>query len=369
MPGPLRNLLRPPLQAALRLRSAHWPSHSRLFVVSDSGNWVLEWERRELARLFASLAVPVPASRWLHLSRRQASFYLNHLGLLTSPWPEWGHRIATAYYHGLPGTGEPAFDACYDRLRREHPRLARVVVSHRLMRDALLEAGIDPHKLFLIPIGINPALFSVQTDDSRRGARERLAIPPDAALVGSFQKDGVGWGEGLEPKRIKGPDVFLRAIELMKPRVRNLHVLLSGPARGFVRQGLARLGVPCTHVYPRDYASVGGLFQALDVAIVSSRQEGGPKAVLESMASGVPLVTTAVGQAVDLVEHGGNGWIVPVEDSAALADSAADAIARRGTLGPLLARARATAEANSYDAQRPLWRDFLQGFVDRKDSL
>ena len=63
----------------------------------------------------------------------------------------------------------------------------------------------------------------------------------------------------------------------------------------------------------------------------------------------------------------GKVWIVPVEDVAALADCAADAIARRGTLGPLLARARATAEANSYDAQRPLWRAFLQGFVDRKD--
>jgi len=45
------------------------------------------------------------------------------------------------------------------------------------------------------------------------------------------------------------------------------------------------------------------MLQALDLYIVASREEGEPKAILESMASGVPLVTTEVGQAMDFVEH------------------------------------------------------------------
>ncbi len=48
--------------------------------------------------------------------------------------------------------------------------------------------------------------------------------------------------------------------------------------------------------------------------MIASRQEGGPKAALEAMATGVPLVTTRVGQAADLVEDGANGWMVEVED-------------------------------------------------------
>ncbi len=55
-------------------------------------------------------------------------------------------------------------------------------------------------------------------------------------------------------------------------------------------------------------------YEAIDLCIVASRDEGGPRAVLESMAIGVPLVTTRVGQAADLVRHEENGWMVEVED-------------------------------------------------------
>ena len=55
-------------------------------------------------------------------------------------------------------------------------------------------------------------------------------------------------------------------------------------------------------------------YEAIDVCLVTSRDEGGPRAVLEAMATGIPLVTTRVGQASDLVRHGENGWLVDVED-------------------------------------------------------
>ena len=51
---------------------------------------------------------------------------------------------------------------------------------------------------------------------------------------------------------------------------------------------------------------------------VSARasDEGGPRAALEAMATGVPLVSTRVGQAADLVRHGENGWLADVDDPA-----------------------------------------------------
>ena len=45
---------------------------------------------------------------------------------------------------------------------------------------------------------------------------------------------GVGWGDGLEPKLIKGPDVLLQTVALLRQRIPELFVLLSGPARGYV---------------------------------------------------------------------------------------------------------------------------------------
>ena len=82
------------------------------------------------------------------------------------------------------------------------------------------------------------------------------------------------------------------------------------------------------------------------------------------MATGVPLVTTRVGQAADLVRDGENGWLREVEDAEGLAAAAAHVA---GT--PLASSsasptsARETAVANSWEALRPRWRELLAGFV------
>ncbi len=115
----------------------------------------------------------------------------------------------------------------------------------------------------------------------------------------------------------------------------------------------------------RDVDAVAPAYEAIDVCVVTSRDEGGPRAVLESMATGVPLVTTRVGQAADLVRHGENGWMVDVEDVDGA--RAVGRARRRGALrtsSSACCRAgRLTAEENSYDALRPRWRALLDGFV------
>jgi len=59
-------------------------------------------------------------------------------------------------------------------------------------------------------------------------------------------------------------------------------------------------------------------YKITDLYIVSSREEGGPKQMLESMASGVPVISTHVGMAPDVIIDGKNGFIVDVEDTKTL---------------------------------------------------
>ena len=68
------------------------------------------------------------------------------------------------------------------------------------MDQLIRTSGIDPMKVMRIPIGIDTELFRPQTGDKKHGARSGLDIPQNATVIGSFQKDGVGWGEGNEPK-------------------------------------------------------------------------------------------------------------------------------------------------------------------------
>jgi glycosyltransferase involved in cell wall biosynthesis len=343
-----------------------WPSRSRLFLVGEGVGWSIDHDLRELAAIAEGLGVHIAPRRLLSASRDQAAFYGSQFTLLREPWQPPPHRLATAYFHGRPGTpGYPEFDECFHVLCSRHEELTRLQVSHTEIHELVLSSGIDPSKVFQIPIGVRLAYFEPQTEGARATARAALQLPSEAFVVGSFHKDGVGFGEGREPKWIKGPDVLLDALERLQRRVPELHVLLGGPARGFVCEGLERLGIPYRHRYVERYEDIGRLYAALDAYIVPSRQEGGPKAMLEAMASGVPLVTTRVGQAMDLVQHGVNGWMVDVEGAEGLAYWL-----EQVATGPVhdrqrvVAAGRATAEANSYDAQTPLWRAFLGGLVD-----
>jgi glycosyltransferase involved in cell wall biosynthesis len=338
-----------------------WAPYTRLFFVGEGANWVIDHELSAIARVAEQLGIEVPR-RWRPgAARRQSIFYGSHFTFFDRPpAPGSGHRLATTYFHGRPGTpGSPEFETAYAALRRRHHQLDRVQVSHRELEEIVLSSGIDPTKVVRIPIGIEPRYFGPRTPE----AKHALGLPADAFVVGSFQKDGVGWGDGLQPKWIKGPDVLVKTLARLHDRVPELHVLLSGPARGYVKAGLERLGIPFVHRYVGRYAEIGRLYAALDAYIVPSRQEGGPKGALESMAAGVPLVSTRVGQAIDLVRDGENGWLVDVDDVDALVERLAAIATGEAAVERVVSAGLATAVANSYEAQLPLWRSFFDGFV------
>jgi glycosyltransferase involved in cell wall biosynthesis len=347
--------------------TARWRPHSRLFLVGEGSGWVIDEELRSLARLADPLGIRLAGPWPLRAAKRQSVFFGSHFTFVDRAPLGAEHRIGTTYFHGRPGTpGMPEFDRAYEALRARHTEVDRVQVSHREMEEIVLETGIDPAKVFRIPIGIDLAHFAQRTDESRRAARLELGIPDSAFVVGSFQKDGVGWDDGLEPKTIKGPDVLVDALVALRMRVPETFALLSGPARGYVRRGLDKHGIPYVHRVLDRYGDVGRLYQALDAYVVTARQEGGPKGVLEAMASGVPLVSTRVGQAVDLVRDGENGWLVDVENVEALADRLARLAGDDELAGTVAAGGLATAAANTYEAQMPVWRTFFDGFVGHR---
>ena len=351
-----------PRNAILRAKTSNWDEHSRLIVRSDNSNWALDWDGRELLTLCKKLGIKTVRPEYSVLSRHQSVFYTSKYDILME-WKPPKHRIAFPYFHGKPSSGD-GFARMISAIETHHDEIARIQVSHSEMHEIILETGINSHKVFKIPIGINPDYFVWTTPEEKQVARMKLGIPQSSVVIGTFQKDGNGWGEGLKPKLIKGPDVFLKTIKILKPQVPEIFVLLTGPARGYVKNGLEKLGVPYLHKYLNDYTQIGEYFNALDLYIVSSREEGGPKAVLESMASGIPLVTSKVGQAMDLVRHCENAWIVEPEDAEELAHWAGYVIDNPSSLREVLGRGRLTAEGNSYPSQIPLWREFMSGFVE-----
>ena len=188
-----------------------------------------------------------------------------------------------------------------------------VHTSNSITANQLKHYGFDEKKIVIIPIGIDLTAFKPFNSKKREEIKKKYNIPKDKIVIGSFQKDGVGWGEGLEPKFIKGPDILCEVIR----RIHNdfdIHVFLTGPARGYVKKKLEEYDIPYTHVFFENYLDIVECYNVLDLYLITSRVEGGPQAILEGMATGVPIITTKVGMAPEIVKNKINGFITEVED-------------------------------------------------------
>ena len=354
------------LGAYVPARTATWPERSRLFVVGDDFGWSIDDDRARLTATASRLGYDVAPAHWARFARHQSVFHHDHFGALQGGWLESSHRLGLSYFHGRPGTpGYPEFDRAYETLQSHSGRIERVQVTHAEMHELVIAAGVDPQKVFRIPIGVELARFPHGDPERRRGAREAHGIPGAAFVVGSFLKDGVGLGAGLEPKLVKGPDTLVAVLDRVRAAVPELFVLLTGPARGYVRNALEERDIPHRHVQLRSRDELAGAYHSLDVSLVTSRQEGGPKAVLESMATGVPLVTTRVGQASELVIDGENGLLADVDDADALAAAVMRVHDDAGLSEGLRAAGRPTAEEHAEERLDSRWAELLDGFVRR----
>src|SRR5690606_3432135 len=124
------------------------------------------------------------------------------------------NRLFLTWFHGEAST--PGLEKLFEQLPPALPCLQTVVTSCQTSRVALVEGGIPDSKIAVIPIGVDLRTFTAPTPLQRERIRAELGIPKDAFVVGSFQKDGDGWGEGMSPKYVKGPDVFLEAMSHLK---------------------------------------------------------------------------------------------------------------------------------------------------------
>jgi glycosyltransferase involved in cell wall biosynthesis len=112
-------------------------------------------------------------------------------------------------------------------------------------------------------------------------------------------------------------------------------------------------------------AQVYDALRAADLFLFPTLSEGFSKALLEAMAAGLPVVTTPVGAASDLMRDGHNGLVVPPADASAVASAVTrylrdpELAARHG------AAARATAEAYRLGPVCRQWADRLYSVVDR----
>lgn len=240
----------------------------------------------------------------------------------------------------------------YVALERLAARATHVLVTvSRKNRDAGLALGIGrPAQYEVVRSGIDlEALRSGQAD--REAVRRSLGYAPEQLVVGSVAC----------LKAQKAPLDFVRAAAEVHAREARARFFIAGDGelRPAVEREIARLGLGGVVQLLGWRRDVPQLLQAMDAFLLTSRFEGLPRAVLQAMAVGVPVVATEVDGTPEVVEHGLTGWLVPPGQPAGAA---------RGVL-TLLADAELRARCAA-EARRRLTRDFdIREMVRTLDRL
>lgn len=275
-----------------------------LLYITENADWIIKRIGRDIiTHLDRNLSIKARISTTVACARNQ----ILHFGSLNTFFR--GPRCITVHPSNktiLTIFHLPPLDPRIKNIVSKLATLDRIHTASSLAKKDLIKHGIPPHKITLIPLGVDLDLFQPTTN--RKNIREILGLPNDKIIIGSFQKDGEGWKEGETPKLIKGPDIFCQVVKEIA-RVRPIHVLLTGPARGYVKNKLRQSHIPFTHRYVRNCRDLVKHYQSLDIYLVTSRVEGGPMAILESMACGIPIISTPVGMAPDIIKDGSNGFI------------------------------------------------------------
>ncbi len=152
----------------------------------------------------------------------------------------------------------------------------------------------------------------------------------------------------LEP--VKNHRLLFAAARLLKARGLSFRLRLvgDGPLRAEHERACRSLGIGEEVEFLGYRGDMPALLAETDIAVLTSLKEGVPRAVLEAMAMGIPVVATRVTGTREAVRHGETGLLVGLDDAVALADALAGLAAdpaRRERMG---ARAREVAE-EEYD--------------------
>ena len=310
------------LGKSLMAKRYHWVNPTVIHVAD--ADWVLSTISGYIGQHLARHYDFGPSLAW-RIVRNSIVHFLSPPGYFSGKMYQRIHHSNSQvinWTHGRRTNANPEFSRRLDQIGEASTYVDKIVVQTGIGAETLRAEGVDPAKLVHIPLGIDTHLFRPPTRVESNEMRRKLDIPQTSYCIGSFQKDGNGWGEGMSPKWVKGPDTFLEVVRRLRHDF-ELCVLLTGPARGYVKAGLDQLNVAYRHVWLKDYSDVARHYSALDLYIIASRDEGGPLALLEAMASKVPVVSTRVGMSVDLLSDGDKGLLAEVDDVEGLVASAA----------------------------------------------
>lgn len=213
---------------------------------------------------------------------------------------EWGHAWHRKWF----------YTACERMAARWCSRLVLLSEAQRAAAENARVGTTDQYAV--IPNGIDPDDLRVPAPDDRLAARKRFGLGAEAPVLGMAAR--------FEPQ--KGMGDFLRAAKFVvdaKPEVRFL-LAGEGSLKDECRQRADRDGLAENIFFCGAVEHMQSFYDALDGFVLASLWEGLPYVILETQATGLPVVATATRGAEAIILDGETGLLAPIGDSQSLAN-------------------------------------------------
>lgn len=223
--------------------------------------------------------------------------------IVTDVTPHQYDLMGEFYHH--PMSGNSAIARYKHRVNVEVYRAARLIVpwSNWAKSSLLDDYGVPEEKITVIPPGVDVEQWVPPSDGTREGRLEAGSRLPGVLFVGGdFER--------------KGGSLLLDWFLTRGKEHCELHLVTRTPP--------ARANhVPGLHVYPNlnvNDPQLRQLYAESDLFVLPTLADCFGIALVEALATELPVVATRVGGAPDIVEDGQQGFLVPPNDGAALAD-------------------------------------------------
>ena len=191
--------------------------------------------------------------------------------------------------------------------RLAHRLATHVTAVSVAVGDTVVALGVPRSRVTVIENGVDASRFEGQV--------------ADRAVFGANGAPVIGSVGCLAARKDYG--TLLAALAELQRRGREFQAVLvgDGPDRAMLESRTRELGLESQVRFLGERPDIERLLPAMDVFVLSSREEGIPNALLEAMAAGRPSVVTDVGGNREVLTDGETGWMVPSQSPRPLADA------------------------------------------------